>query len=242
MEALSDEALCLSDAEARVLGCLIEKELATPEYYPLTLNSLLAACNQKTNRDPVVSYDEDIVAEAIEGLREKGLAMRVDQSGSRVPKYRHAAASKFKLERPEVALLALLLLRGPQTSGELRQRAERLYGFGTVQEVFDLLSEWMERTDPALVTILPVQPGKKERRFAQRLTGEPVVAAQPANPVPTEAAVLRVQEERARREALEQEVADLKARLDEQAAKVRHLEETVGGMSATIADLRSLLE
>src|SRR5512137_2739269 len=118
--------IVLSDVEARVLGCLIEKEMTTPEYYPLSLNALTAACNQKSNRSPVVAYDETTVAEKLDGLRQKGLAAKMQAPGSRVAKYLHAMLDRFDLSRQELAVLCELMLRGPQTSGELRSRAERL--------------------------------------------------------------------------------------------------------------------
>ena len=146
----------LDGIEVRVLGCLIEKELATPEYYPLTLNALTNACNQKSNRDPVLSLDEAEVVRALDGLRFKQLAL-LSAEGGRVPKYRHILAEKMRLTPAELALLCELLLRGPQTAGELRTRGERMHPFPDPAAVDATLQELMERTPP-LVTLLPANP------------------------------------------------------------------------------------
>jgi uncharacterized protein len=135
----------LSAIEARVLGSLMEKARTTPEAYPLTLNALVNACNQKTSRDPVSDYDDDEVMDALDSLRERRLVMRVDVAGSRTAKFRENASLEWQLERPEYALLATLLLRGPQTPGQLRQRSERLYPFGDLQQVTDLLAAMQQR-------------------------------------------------------------------------------------------------
>src|SRR5437867_2420912 len=156
--------LILSEAEVRVLGSLVEKQLTTPEYYPLTLNSLIAACNQKSNRDPVVSYDEKSVSDAVESLREKNLVYVFYGSGSRVVKYKHMLPNVFELEPAEVAVTAVLMLRGPQTLGELRERTGRMHefsGLGDVQEVLDKLA----RRDEPLVAKLERQPGQKDARY-----------------------------------------------------------------------------
>ncbi|MCC6825301.1 MAG: DUF480 domain-containing protein [Acidobacteria bacterium] len=161
----------LSDVEARILGSLVEKQLTTPEYYPLTLNALVNACNQKNNRDPVMSLDEQTAASAIEHLRDRNLVYVFYGSTSRVPKYKHMLPGVLELEPDETALMAVLLLRGPQTLGELRERTGRMYefaGLGEVQEVLDKLA----RRDEPLVTKLPVLPGRKEARFAHTLSGE----------------------------------------------------------------------
>ena len=165
--------ILLSFPETRVLGCLIEKELTTPDYYPLTMNSLVTACNQTTNREPVVAFDEQTVQLATDSLREKRLATAVFGSGSRVQKYRHDFLDHYELNRKELALLGVLLLRGPQTPGELRQRAERMAGgFGHLQEVETLLEGMMKGNAP-LVRVIPAGLGRKEKRYMQLLAGEP---------------------------------------------------------------------
>jgi uncharacterized protein YceH (UPF0502 family) len=170
----------LSAIEARVLGALMEKARTTPEVYPLTLNSLVNACNQKTSRDPVTRYDEDEVTAALDSLREKRLAMRVDMAGSRTAKFRENAGQEWQLERPEYALLTILLLRGAQTPGQLRQRSERLFPFGDLQQVVDVLAKMRERDEEptCLVQSMGRAPGTKEVRYAQTLS--PVDESLPA--------------------------------------------------------------
>src|SRR5271157_5269172 len=159
----------LDAAEARVLGSLLEKEIATPDYYPLSLNALVNACNQKSNREPVVSFDEDTVETALDGLRTKGLALRTIGGESRVPKHSQRFTEKFNLGRREAAVLCVLMLRGPQTVGELRGRAERLYQFDDLEAVESTLGRLaeMEFTEK-----LPRQPGFKEARFGHLLCGK----------------------------------------------------------------------
>lgn len=161
----------LTEIEARIVGSLVEKQLTTPEYYPLTLNALVNACNQKSNRDPVVAYDENTVTNALEDLRDRNLVYVFYGSTSRVPKYKHMLPSVYELEPDGVAVITELLLRGPQTAGELRGRCERLYEFGSLGEVQETLDGLMRRDAP-LVVRLPVQPGRKEARFAHLLSGE----------------------------------------------------------------------
>ncbi len=162
----------LNDKEARVLGALLEKSLATPEYYPLTLNSLTIACNQKSNRNPVVAYDETTVADAVAGLLGKQLVVRSDVG--RVTKYAECFVGNAKLLIREAAVLCLLLLRGPQTVGELRGRSERLYGFEYLAAVSKTLDDLIEM---GLAEKLPRQPGRKESRFTQLLGGKSEIAA-----------------------------------------------------------------
>src|SRR5258705_13169518 len=157
----------LSESEVRVLACLIEKESTTPEYYPLSLNALTLACNQKTNRDPVVSYDDDTVSDALDSLRDKRLA-RQASAQSRVAKYEHSILERFNLGRRELALLCTLMLRGPQTVGELRDRSERMRAFSDVEEV-DACLETLMHWEPPLATRLPRQPGMKEPRYMHLL-------------------------------------------------------------------------
>lgn len=172
----------LTPVETRILGCLLEKERITPESYPLTLNALAAACNQSTNREPVVSYDERTVEGGIDSLRQKQLAMIVHTAGARVPKYRHRLPDQYELSTQETAVLCVLMLRGPQTPGELRSRAERLGGPVALPDVEALL-EGLARGDAPLVQSLPARPGQKERRYVQLLSG-PFQAAEGEPPQP----------------------------------------------------------
>lgn len=165
----------LTQAEVRVLGALIEKEITTPDYYPLSMNALLNACNQKSNRDPVTELDEDTVRQALHGLDDKNLAGAVRGSESRVTKYEHRFSEAFNLGRREVAVLCLLLLRGPQTAGELRGRTERLYAFEELSDVQASLQRLIER-EPPLVRALSRQPGTKEARYLHLFCGEGVSA------------------------------------------------------------------
>jgi len=161
----------LTDIETRVLGSLIEKQVTTPEYYPLTLNALTLACNQKNNRYPVTSYTENQVSEAVERLREKNLAYVFYGSTSRVPKYKHVMPEVMHLNHAEVGLMCVLMLRGAQTLGELRGNAARLHDFSGLEEVEQTLNGLITRDEP-LVARLPRQPGQKEGRFAHLLSGE----------------------------------------------------------------------
>ena len=161
----------LTEVETRILGALVEKQLTTPEYYPLTLNALVAACNQKTNREPVVSYTEAIVQKALDDLREKNLAYVFYGSTSRVPKYKHILDKALELERSEISIICVMLLRGAQTLGELRGRTDRLYDFSGLGEVQEALDRLMRRDEP-LVAKLERQPGQKEVRYAHLLSGE----------------------------------------------------------------------
>ena len=162
----------LNDDEVRVLGCMIEKELSTPDYYPLSLNALTNACNQKSNRDPLLSLEETDVVRAVDSLRFNQLVV-LSSDGGRVPKYRHILSERMRLSPPELAVLGELLLRGPQTLGELRGRTERMHSFTDIAAVDSVLEELMARTPP-LLTRLPRQPGRKEPRYAHLFAGEPV--------------------------------------------------------------------
>ncbi len=168
----------LSDIEARVLGSLVEKQVTTPEYYPLTLNALTLACNQKNNRGPVTSYSEDEVAQALETLREKNLTYVFYGSTSRVPKYKHVMTEVLHLTPAELAVMCVLLLRGPQTSGELTTRGFRLHEFSGLEEVDAALNALITREPDPLVIRLPRQPGQKEARFMHLLSGEVEIDAQ----------------------------------------------------------------
>lgn len=156
-----------------MLGALIEKSIATPDYYPLSLNALVNACNQLSNREPVVSYDEPTVLAALERLREKRLASLYHGSDSRVPRYKHGLTDQFVLTPAEVALLCVLMLRGPQTVGELRTRSERLYAFASLADAEESLASLIAYTPQPLVAKLPRQPGTKESRYAQLLSAPP---------------------------------------------------------------------
>jgi uncharacterized protein YceH (UPF0502 family) len=162
----------LSDIELRVLGSLIEKQVTTPEYYPLTLNALTLACNQKNNRHPVTALDEAEVAQALETLREKNLTYVFYGSNSRVPKYKHVMPEIFHLNQPELALMCVLMLRGAQTVGELHSRSSRLYNFSGLEEVEETLNSLTVKEPEPLVIRLPRQPGQKEARIAHLLAGE----------------------------------------------------------------------
>ena len=161
----------LSDTEVRVLGSLIEKEITTPDYYPLSLNALVAACNQSSNRNPVVQFDEDTVARTVASLQEKKLVHQVDRSDSRVIRYRHVLYEAMNLGRPAIAVMCVLMLRGPQTVGEIRTRSNRLYDFSSLEEVETILNSMMAAEHP-LIARLPRQSGQKEARYAHLLSGE----------------------------------------------------------------------
>ncbi len=160
--------ILLTDNEVRVLGCLMEKEMATPDYYPLSLNSLINACNQKTNRNPVVSFDEQTVVYALTGLKEQKMAR--ESNSSRVPKYEQIFSKGFNLVVREEAVICALLVRGPQTAGEIRTRTERLFAFDTLDEVKETI---ISLKDMGLLSKLPRKPGRKEARYTHLLGGEP---------------------------------------------------------------------
>jgi len=201
----------LNDTEVRVLGCLIEKELTTPDYYPLTLNALTHACNQKSNRNPVAAYDETTVVRGLNALRDKGLVSQIHQADSRVPKYGHHLPERLELEKAGVSLLCELMLRGPQTPGELRGRAARMHEFGDLEGVESVLQHLIDR-EPALVVKLPRQAGRKERRYMHLLSGVPEISAEEV--LPEEAAVVQVRSEDERIARLETEVAALRENLE----------------------------
>jgi uncharacterized protein len=207
----------LSDVETRVLGCLVEKEITTPEYYPLSLNALIHACNQKSNRDPLMNLEEDTVRQALRTLSEQALA-RSASGDSRVAKYEHRLADTFNFTRPETAILCELLLRGPQTPGELRSRAERMHPFEDLSVVQSTLKHLMER-NPPLVKLLPRQPGNKEARYAHLLSGDvevyeapPVKTVAISNSFPESARMTELEAEIA---SLQKEIADLKSQFAE---------------------------
>ena len=172
----------LNEIEVRVLGALIEKDITTPDYYPLSLNALVNACNQKNNREPVTAYDEDGVRRALHSLQEKRLAGPASGADSRVTKYEHRSQEKFNFDRREIAVLCVLLLRGPQTPGELRGRSERMFRFETLDDVQSALQRLMQR-EPALARVLPRQPGTKESRYMHLLAGDVEGLSMEAEPV-----------------------------------------------------------
>lgn len=202
----------LTPVEVRVLGSLIEKEITTPEYYPLSLNALTNACNQISNRDPVVSFDEKTVTRALESLREKKLVWMVTGVG-RVPKYEHRFTEALKLAEQEAAALCVLMLRGPQTVGEIRGRTGRLYEFKELEEV-DLTLQSLMTAEPPLIVKLPRQPGTKESRYAHLLAGEVQIEEREVAPR-LEPATLEVHQENERLARLEEELAEVRAELAE---------------------------
>lgn len=210
----------LNEIEARVLGSLIEKDITTPDYYPLSLNALVNACNQKNNRDPVMTLDENAVRNALTTLQEKRMAGPASGADSRVTKYEHRLQEVFNFDRREIAIICVLLLRGAQTPGELRGRTDRMYHFDTLEDVVSTLDRLAQREQP-LVCILARQPGTKEYRYMHLFSGEPLeptvsraslereVAASPA----PEGSVLAVPPPAQRLARLEEEVAGLRREL-----------------------------
>jgi uncharacterized protein YceH (UPF0502 family) len=199
-------SILLDPVEVRVLGALLEKEITTPEYYPLTLNALVNACNQKSNRDPVVTYDDEIVEHALALLREKRLAFQVTGAGMRVPKFGHRIVEVLNLGRRELAILCELLVRGPQTVGELRNRSERMHRFDDLEGVEACLRNLAERPDQPLVKQLERQPGTKEPRWAHLLSGDVVETQQ--------AGVESIATRTDRVTTLENEVRELRERIE----------------------------
>jgi uncharacterized protein YceH (UPF0502 family) len=199
----------LSDVEVRVLGALIEKDITTPDYYPLSLNALVNACNQKNNRDPVMTLDEDAARAALDSLQTQRLAGPASGADSRVTKYEHRLQEVFNFDRREIAILCVLLLRGAQTPGELRGRAERMYRFEELEDVHATLDRLSQR-NPPLVTVLPRQPGTKESRYMHLLSGDaaPAEVAPARTPSSSSAADDRIA-------SLENEVAELRRELAE---------------------------
>lgn len=199
----------LTEVEARIIGALVEKQLTTPEYYPLTLNALTAACNQKTNREPVVAFAEETVQKTLDVLRDKNLVYVFYGSTSRVPKYKHILPDVFELDERETAVICVLMLRGAQTLGELRERTGRLYEFSGLGEVNETLDALIRRDEP-LVVKLERQAGQKEVRFAHLLCGEVTVVSGdlPENKV----SIKQVENERI--EKLEREMENLRGELN----------------------------
>jgi uncharacterized protein len=203
----------LSPVAARVLGSLVEKEITTPEYYPLSLNALANACNQKNNREPVMNLDEDQIRQALHQLEDDGLAGPARGTDSRVAKYEHRMQEVFNFTRGEIAVVCVLLLRGPQTPGELRGRAERMHRFEELSDVQSTLQRLMQR-EPPLVKVLPRQPGTKEARYAHLFSGEPaevVVYTEATESARRGAGLGQLEAEIA---ALREEVAELRGQVE----------------------------
>jgi len=214
----------LSEVETRVLGSLVEKELTTPDYYPLSLNALVNACNQKSNRDPVMSLNEDAVSRALRSLDKEGLAGPADGMDNRVTKFEHRLQEAFNFDRREIAILCELLLRGPQTPGELRSRAERMHRFDDLGQVQSTLQRLAQR-EPPVVKMLPRQPGTKEARYAHLLSGDVQIDVQMHAPeAAAERAVMHSTADGERIARLENEVSTLQnevANLKQQLAAFR---------------------
>jgi uncharacterized protein YceH (UPF0502 family) len=226
----------LTPTEARVLGALIEKEITTPEYYPLSLNALVNACNQKNNREPVMALDEVEVRQALHGLEDERLAAAV-RGDSRVPKYEHHIQEVFNFTRGEIAVICVLLLRGPQTPGELRGRTERMHRFDELSDVQSVLQRLMTR-EPALVKVLPRQPGTKEARYAHLLSGdvqtfEPATASAHASSYSSAISSSSLSSE---------EETELKERMAELEAEVAILTRELGELRGEVERLSKLLE
>lgn len=208
----------LNAEEIRVLGCLLEKSKTTPEYYPLTINALQTACNQKTSRKPVVNYDESTIVTTLDSLRKRGLVSTVVGGGSRVTKYKHNIAIQYPLVPAELAALCLLFLRGPLTSGEINSNSGRLYEFETLDEVQELLNKLSEN-EPPYVKLLPRKPGQKESRYVHLFTEfdeeayEASVSAAASNPNQVQALEQRV-------EVLEEQLATLREEFDKLLAEL----------------------
>jgi uncharacterized protein YceH (UPF0502 family) len=203
----------LNEYELRALGALVEKQIATPDYYPMTLNALVNACNQKNHRDPVVSYEDETVARALESLREKNLAYVFHGSEARAPKYGHLFPKAFDLSEADVPLMCVLILRGPQTPGELRSRTQHLRSFESLAEVETLLQGLSLREEPLIVK-LPRQPGSRESRFAHLLGDQVEVERRVTAPNPS-LAVQPSQAENERIVKLEEEIVSLRQELNE---------------------------
>jgi uncharacterized protein YceH (UPF0502 family) len=211
---MNNSPLKLNEIEVRVLGSLIEKDITTPDYYPLSLNALVNACNQKNNRDPVMALNEPSVREALSSLQEKRLAGPAGGADSRVTKYEHRLQEVFNFDRREIALLCVLLLRGPQTPGELRGRADRMYRFETLDDVQSGLQRLMDR-QPPLVAVLSRQPGTKESRYTHLFSGEYTPEAATVPPHSSSHLYQAPYDDGERIAGLEAAVASLKSEVEE---------------------------
>lgn len=205
----------LNEAEVRVLGSLIEKEATTPDYYPLSLNGLTNACNQLSNREPVVHYDEEMVAEVTDSLRKKNLVHLVNRGDSRVTRYRHVMAETMSLEIREVAVMSVLMLRGPQTVGEIRTRSYRIHDFANLEEVETVLNSLIARGPSAFVVRIPRQVGQKEVRYAHLLCGEVEFDSRDAAIIEAQAGNERIGKLEQTTEELRREVEDLRKQFEQ---------------------------
>ncbi len=219
---MSSAPFLLSIHQARVLGALVEKEVTTPDYYPLSLNALLNACNQRSNREPVLDLDEDDVRQALHGLEDQHLGGRARSADGRVMKYEHWLGEAFNFSRAETALLCVLLLRGPQTPGELRGRTERLHRFEEIADVLAGLQKLMER-DPPLAVLLPRQPGTKESRYAHLLSGTVEAAPSVASAMGADSAL-------SEGAGAEQRIAQLEAAMTELRVEIAALREKIDSL------------
>ena len=211
-----DRIMILTATEARVLGSLVEKDITTPDYYPMSLNALIDACNQKNNREPVTSLDEDAVRQALSALQDKRLAGPAGGADSRVTKYEHRLQEVFNFDRREIAVLCVLLLRGPQTPGELRTRTDRMYHFEELDDVVSTLDRLSQR-NPPLARVLPRQPGTKESRYTHLFCGDSPDAARESSPAlnlaPAQSSAERIDRLEQEVAALRQEIAELRETL-----------------------------
>jgi uncharacterized protein len=216
-------SLLLTPIETRVLGALVEKDITTPDYYPLSLNALVNACNQKNNRDPVMTLDESAVRDALTTLQEKHLAGPASGADSRVSKFEHRLQEVFNFDRREVAVVCVLLLRGAQTPGELRGRTDRMYHFEALDDVVSTLDHLAQR-EPPLACALPRQPGTKESRYTHLFSGEPAEGSMSQAPPSTStgqampASASPMQEDSSNKDRLthlEEEVSSLRRELSE---------------------------
>ncbi len=207
--------MLLTEIETRVLGALIEKDITTPDYYPLSLNALVNACNQKNNRDPVMTLDESSVRDALATLQEKRLAGPAGGADSRVTKFEHRLQEVFNFDRREIAVVCVLLLRGPQTPGELRSRTDRMYHFEALDDVVSTLDRLAQR-DPPLARVLPRQPGTKESRYTHLFSGEPPMSSEDLSVVRTSSSATAGADSTVDRlTTLEEEVSRLRHELSE---------------------------
>ena len=218
--------LQLSFTEGRVLGCLLEKEATTPAYYPLTLNSLQAACNQSSNRYPVTQLEESAIEKALVGLRLKGLAIQLHAAGARSLKYKHSLPQILDLDAAQTAILTVLLLRGTQTAGEIKQRCERMHEFSSIESVEEALQWFIEYPHGPLVVRHPSGSGRRVETYAHLLGGAP--AGDAAALTETAATIVELEEEQIWRSRMERKVRDLQASVEELTAMVHHLRSELG--------------
>lgn len=217
--------MILTPIETRVLGALIEKDTTTPDYYPLSLNALVNACNQKNNRDPVTTFDESTVRDALASLQEQRLAGPASGADSRVTKFEHRLQEVFNFDRREIAIVCVLLLRGPQTPGELRSRTDRMYHFEALDDVVSTLDRLAQRVPP-LARVLPRQPGTKESRYTHLFSGEPAIAegsenVESANVAPSDVARENVARAPSPAHAGANSIADRVTELEAEVANLR---------------------